>query len=187
MNAPLMHPALLDHDTGLRLDAGANGIYMTAEEFEAINDWDENYRYELIEGVVVVNPAVSTGEADPNDDLGHLLRSYQDSHPNGHVLDLTVYERDVRVGNNTIRRCDRAIWIGQSAAVIARSGSASVATLTRGAMCQRLLSSLFRPAGATFCATSSIRGGSTWRLASRSIGSSTALPARCMCFFPREA
>jgi Uma2 family endonuclease len=112
MNAPLMHPALLDHDTGLRLDAGANGIYMTAEEFEAINDWDENYRYELIEGVVVVNPAVSTGEADPNDDLGHLLRSYQDSHPNGHVLDLTVYERDVRVGNNTIRRCDRAIWIG---------------------------------------------------------------------------
>jgi hypothetical protein len=41
MNAPLMHPALREEDTGLRLDAGANGMYMTAEEFEAINDWDE--------------------------------------------------------------------------------------------------------------------------------------------------
>jgi Uma2 family endonuclease len=112
MNAPLMHPALMDHDTGLRLDAGANGMYMTVEEFEAISDWDENYRYELIEGVVVVNPAVSTGEADPNDELGYLLRHYQKTHPHGKIVDLTVYERDVRVGKKTIRRCDRAIWIG---------------------------------------------------------------------------
>jgi Uma2 family endonuclease len=112
MNAPLMHPALQDHDTGLRLDAGANGMYMTVEEFEAITDWDENHRYELIEGVVVVNPAVSTGEADPNDYLGYLLRHYQESHPLGKAIDLTVYERDVRVGKKTIRRCDRAIWIG---------------------------------------------------------------------------
>jgi Uma2 family endonuclease len=111
MNAPLMHPALRNHDVGLRLDAGANGMCLTPEEFEAVSDWDENYRYELIQGVVVVNPAVSTGEADPNDDLGYLLRKYQETHPQGHFLDLTVYERDVRVGNN-IRRCDRAIWTG---------------------------------------------------------------------------
>jgi Uma2 family endonuclease len=84
---------------------------MTPEEFDAVTDWDENFRYELINGVVIVSPAVSTGEADPNEDLGYLLRYYQENHPRGGVLDLTVYERDIRVGDN-IRRCDRAVWIG---------------------------------------------------------------------------
>jgi Uma2 family endonuclease len=112
MNAPHLHPAMAEVESSLRLDAGANGMYMTPEEFEAIDDWDENYRYELIQGVVVVNPAVSDGEADPNDDLGYLLRHYKETHPLGSVLDYTVYERDVRVGKKTIRRCDRALWIG---------------------------------------------------------------------------
>ena len=58
-----------------------------------------------------MSPAVSIGEADPNDLLGHLLRQYQESHQQGRTLDCTVYERDVRIGDN-IRRCDRALWIG---------------------------------------------------------------------------
>jgi Uma2 family endonuclease len=104
-------PDIRDMAAGFRLDANANGMLMTPDEFEAVTDWDEQFRYELINGVVVVSPAVTTGEADPNEDLGHLLRTYQESHPQGKALDLTVYERDVRVGEN-IRRCDRALWIG---------------------------------------------------------------------------
>jgi Uma2 family endonuclease len=111
MNAPLLPAELRSEDCGLRLDAGANGMRMTAEEFESITDWDESYRYELINGVIIVSPAVSTGEADPNEDLGYLLRFYQENHFQGRALDFTVYERDVRVGDN-IRRCDRALWIG---------------------------------------------------------------------------
>jgi Uma2 family endonuclease len=110
MNALLTNPALHDGPP-LRLDASANGTLMTASEFEAVRDWDDQYRYELIHGVVVVSPAVSIGEADPNDDLGYLLRTYQEQHPEGKALDLTVYERDVYVSEN-IRRCDRALWIG---------------------------------------------------------------------------
>jgi Uma2 family endonuclease len=86
-------------------------MLMSPAEFEAVRDWDQQYRYELIHGVVVVSPAVSIGEADPNEDLGYLLRAYQETHPAGKVLDLTVYERDVYVSEN-IRRCDRALWVG---------------------------------------------------------------------------
>lgn len=111
MNALMPMPVLRDQGGELRLDASANGTLMTSDQFESVNDWDENFRYELIHGVVVVSPAVSIGEADPNDDLGFLLRTYQESHPQGKTLDLTVYERDVRVAGN-IRRCDRALWIG---------------------------------------------------------------------------
>jgi Uma2 family endonuclease len=111
MNALMPMPSLPIYKTKLRLDASANGTLMTPEEFESVTDWDENFRYELINGVVVVSPAVSIGEADPNEELGRLLRNYQDSHAHGKVLDLTVNERDVRIGNN-IRRCDRALWIG---------------------------------------------------------------------------
>lgn len=111
MNALLSDPALRDETASLRLDASANGMLMSPAEFEAVRDWDQQYRYELIHGVVVASPAVSIGEADPNDDLGHLLRTYQESHPAGKILDLTVYERDVYVSDN-IRRCDRALWVG---------------------------------------------------------------------------
>jgi Uma2 family endonuclease len=106
VNMPDLNPA-----EGIRLDVHANGMQMTPDEFEAVTDWDEQFRYELVNGVVIVSPAVTTGEADPNEELGFLLRTYQESHLQGKSLDFTVYERDVRVGQN-IRRCDRALWIG---------------------------------------------------------------------------
>ncbi len=85
---------------------------MTPEEFDALRweDCDDLYRYELIHGVLVVSPLVSDAEADPNDELGRLLRNYGDS-PHGHHLDKTLPERDVR-GPKNRRRCDRAIWAG---------------------------------------------------------------------------
>jgi Uma2 family endonuclease len=112
MNALLPIPSLPDELFVPRLDASSNGMLMTPDEFDAVPEWNENYRYELINGVVVVSPAVTVSEADPNEELGHLLRTYQESHPQGAALDFTVDERDVRVGEKTVRRCDRALWIG---------------------------------------------------------------------------
>jgi Uma2 family endonuclease len=88
------------------------GIALTPEEFDALRweDCDDRYRYELINGVLVVSPLVADAEADPNDELGHLLRTYGES-KNGHHLDKTLPERDVR-GEKNRRRCDRAIWAG---------------------------------------------------------------------------
>ena len=44
--APEMAPVVLT--------AGLAGILMTPEEFDAVEEWDEDYRYELVQGVLVV-------------------------------------------------------------------------------------------------------------------------------------
>lgn len=89
----------------------SNGLRMTKEEFLAVEDRDENYRYELINGVVIVSPPPSAGERGPNDILGHWLRTYHDTHPQGASLDDTVFEHEIDVGRG-IRRADRVIWAG---------------------------------------------------------------------------
>jgi Uma2 family endonuclease len=85
-----------------------NGAAMTPEEFDAVQ-WDENYVYELINGVVIVAPPPLEAERSPNDELGHLLRAYRDQHRKGKVLDDTQPEQLVRVGKSR-RRADRVIW-----------------------------------------------------------------------------
>jgi len=45
---------------------GDNGLLMTPAEFDAIIDYDDNYRYELIHGVLIVNPIPGQAERDPN-------------------------------------------------------------------------------------------------------------------------
>jgi Uma2 family endonuclease len=86
---------------------------MTPEEFDATppGRFQPGYRYEIISGVLVVTPPVSDAEAEPNDELGHMLRTYKESHSRGHVLDRTMPERTVP-GTPHRRRCDRAIWTG---------------------------------------------------------------------------
>jgi Uma2 family endonuclease len=86
---------------------------MTPEEFDAIEEYDELYQYELIHGVLVVTPFASEAETKPNEILGHLLLSYQETHPQGTALDETFYESYVRTGDNR-RRADRVIWAGLS-------------------------------------------------------------------------
>jgi len=49
-----------------RLGPGAAGVSMTPEEFDAITDYDDEWRYELIHGVLVVNPIPSEPERDEN-------------------------------------------------------------------------------------------------------------------------
>lgn len=87
------------------------GTLMTPAEFDALEDWDETWRYELIHGVLVVTPPPLEAEADPNDELGYLLRHYQEHHPKGKQLDATLPERIIRTKKNR-RRADRVIWTG---------------------------------------------------------------------------
>jgi Uma2 family endonuclease len=87
-----------------------NGIVLTPEEFDAVEDWDPNHRYELIHGVVVVSPPPPAGERGPNDVLGHWLLTYQEQHPQGSVVSETLPEQTIKVGRHR-RRADRVIWI----------------------------------------------------------------------------
>jgi Uma2 family endonuclease len=84
---------------------------MTPEEFDAITNYDDRYRYELVRGVLVVTPPPAEAERDPNEELGHLLRSYKEHHPQGAALDKTLPEHAIRPGDDR-RRADRVIWAG---------------------------------------------------------------------------
>ncbi len=87
------------------------GLLMTPEEFDAVTAYNKKYRYELIHGVVVVSPIPSREETDPNEELGHWLRSYQEQHPQGAALDSTLPQQ--YVPTRTSRRlADRVIWAG---------------------------------------------------------------------------
>jgi Uma2 family endonuclease len=90
---------------------GWAGVPMTPEEFDAFDSWDENYRYELINGVLIVSPAADAGERGPNEILGHWLLNYKEQHPQGKSLDWTVHEHHVHTPNSR-RRADRVIWTG---------------------------------------------------------------------------
>ena len=92
------------------LSPGAAGIRLTPWEFDQA-DFEEGWYYELIHGVLVVSPIPSLGERDPNEELGHWLRTYRDHHPQGMCLTDTVFEQHVRIGDDR-RRADRVIWIG---------------------------------------------------------------------------
>lgn len=95
----------------IRLGPESNGMIMTPEEFDAVNDWNDAYRYELVHGVVVVSRPAGIGETNPNDELGHLLRAFRDAHAQGGSLDGTTFEHVVRTRAGR-RRADRVIWVG---------------------------------------------------------------------------
>lgn len=96
-----------------RIGVEDHGASLSVEEFDAL-EWescDPDYRYELVDGVLIVLPAPSAGERGPNGLLGHLLRSYRDGHPRGRAMDYTLPEQDVRTNENR-RRADRVVWCG---------------------------------------------------------------------------
>jgi Uma2 family endonuclease len=94
-----------------RLGPECNGMLLSPTEYDAVTDWDEDYRYELVRGVLIVTPPAAARERSPNDDLGYLIRVYQEMHPQGSSVDDTLPEQEVRTGENR-RRADRAIWAG---------------------------------------------------------------------------
>jgi Uma2 family endonuclease len=101
----------IEPETVTRLTADMNGMSMSVEEFRAVQDGEPGYRFELIHGVLIVSPAPSAGERDPNGELDYRLRLYQRTHPSGRALDATLYEQELETSAG-IRRADRVIWSG---------------------------------------------------------------------------
>jgi Uma2 family endonuclease len=96
-----------------RLNFGSNGLLMSIDEFNSADadQSDPQFRYELINGVVIVSPAPADAEADPNGELETMLRNHRAAHPQGKALDKTLAERDVQTSVG-VRRVDRALWVG---------------------------------------------------------------------------
>jgi Uma2 family endonuclease len=94
----------------LQLGPDANGMLISPEEFDAA-ECERGWRYELIRGVLIVTPSPLEEERDPNEELGFLLRSYREQHPAGELLDKTLPEHDIQIGEDR-RRADRVIWAG---------------------------------------------------------------------------
>jgi Uma2 family endonuclease len=94
----------------LRLGPHSNGMSLSPWEFDAA-EFEPGWRYELVNGVLIVNPPPSLEERDATEELGHWLRNYQESHPQGASLDFTILEQTVHIGPHR-RRVDRAIWAG---------------------------------------------------------------------------
>ena len=94
----------------LRLAPHSSGVLLTTAEFDGA-EFEEGWRYELIHGVLVVSPPPLRKERDPNEELGHWLRSYQETHPEGGAVDATFHEETV-VTPTERRRADRVIYAG---------------------------------------------------------------------------
>ncbi len=97
--------------TRIALGRRSAGLLMTPREFDAVKDYDENYRYELIHGVVVVHPIPLPEETSPNELLGYYLLHYRHQYPQGAALDHTLPQQYVRTKTGR-RLADRLLWTG---------------------------------------------------------------------------
>ena len=95
----------------LRCTPEMAGTRMSPQEFDAVEEWAEDYYYELVQGVLVVVPPPSESERGPNELLGRWLLNYQEDHPQGAALDFTLPENTVATPSSR-RRADRVIWTG---------------------------------------------------------------------------
>jgi len=98
-------------DPEMILGPESAGILLTPDEFDGVEEYDDCYSYELIHGVLVVNPIPSAEETGPNEFLGYLLLKYQNEHSQGGILDDTLSQRYVRTSTGR-RIADRLIWAG---------------------------------------------------------------------------
>jgi Uma2 family endonuclease len=97
--------------TKLVLGPGLAGTLMTADEFDAVDEVDEDFTYELIHGVLVMSQPPLEEERGPKEKLGALLDNYKVQHPQSSALDDTLGEQHVRTPENR-RRADPVIWAG---------------------------------------------------------------------------
>lgn len=95
--------------TDRRLGPGSAGIAMTPEEFDSAR-FVPHFRFELINGVLIDSPPPADAEADPNDELGYMLRLYRDGLSDPSAFE-TMPERTVPATPQR-RRADRVIWTG---------------------------------------------------------------------------
>lgn len=104
-------------ETPTRIGPEHNGMMMTVEEYDSIEEWDPFYSYELVHGVLIVMPPPGPGERSPNDKLGRIILNFQADHPNGDVVDETLPEQEIATTAGR-RRTDRVIWLGLGRAPI---------------------------------------------------------------------
>jgi Uma2 family endonuclease len=94
----------------LRIGPRSAGLLLTTAEFDRAR-FRKGWRYELINGVLIVSPYPVRAERGPNEELGRLLLNYQEGHPQGSSLDATLHEETIE-GKQNRRRPDRSIWAG---------------------------------------------------------------------------
>ena len=85
-----------------RLGPEANGLRVSPRQYDRA-EFDPDWRYELVNGVLIVCPPPLENERDPNDELGRFLRNYQEFHDEGSSLDMTLPEHEVIVGSDRRR------------------------------------------------------------------------------------
>jgi len=93
-----------------RIGPWSNGILLSPEEYDAIEDWKEGYTYELINGVLIVNPYPSAGERSPNELLSHFLWTYSNLEVGRQAIADTLPEHTLELPTNR-RRADRVVWL----------------------------------------------------------------------------
>ena len=90
MSATIVPPKLI-------LGPELAGALVTPEEFDEVKEYDEEYRYELVHGVLIVVPIPLAEETDPKRaSLGHWLRTYCEQYPEGAALDATLPQQYIR-------------------------------------------------------------------------------------------
>lgn len=87
------------------------GTLMSPREFDVIDDYEAGWRYELVHGVLVVNPIPLEAQVGPNEYLGYLLLRYRIELAGTATLDETLPERYIRTRASR-RLADRVIWAG---------------------------------------------------------------------------
>jgi hypothetical protein len=102
-----------------KLGLESAGALLTPREFDAVGAWDEDYRYELIHGVLVVAALPLPMETGPNETLGVWLANYQ---MQGGTLDGTLPEQYVHLIDSR-RRADKTA--GQRGCVERKPGRVS--------------------------------------------------------------
>src|SRR5436190_19820221 len=73
-------------ETPLVLGPELAGTLMTPKEFDAVQECNDQWVYELIHGVLVVSPPPMEAERGPNEMLGHWLIFYREYHRQGKAL-----------------------------------------------------------------------------------------------------
>jgi Uma2 family endonuclease len=97
--------------SSLRLGPELAGTLMTTEEFDTVEDYDECWRYELIHGILVVNPIAQDAEVAANEYLGVLLFLFQQQNPQSAARAEALPGRYIR-SKDSRRLADRVIWAG---------------------------------------------------------------------------
>lgn len=103
MSAPMLE------QLSLHLRPELAGTLMSPDEFDSATDYEEGFLYELVHGVLVVNPLPLPEETDPNEVLGFWLRDYWQRNPK--VMDATMPQQYIRTATGR-RIADRVIWLG---------------------------------------------------------------------------